>query len=263
MLIDKKFIYLSLPRCASTSFHYSCILNDVNVESHGGIYEVENSNVDFKKIDENNLMNYITHGHESINGLQSKFGYELPIIAVKRDRHERLYSLYKHILFDFQRVGQYECYKVFSKLSVDELFFFTKDDILTQKLQREVIIDYLLKLNLIDKKNIKPVLSKFVKVQDEYYANNPVEYIINIINILITPISYLTNNNPNIIWFDFKKLDELENWVSEKIGKPFKLQSVNSSKHIECDMILNDDFIKKYNTIYDFYDLPKHKKTLI
>jgi hypothetical protein len=58
-------------------------------------------------------------------------------------------------------------------------------------------------------------------------------------------------------------MDKLEDWVSDILGKPFKLESVNSSKHMECKIELNEDFIKKYNTIYDFYDLPKINKTLI
>ena len=102
MLVDNKFIYLSLPRCASTAFHYSCLVNDVNVQTHNGEWELANSDIDFKSVDKKDLMNYIYHGHESLIDLQSKFGRNYPIIAVKRQRHERFYSLYKHILFDLK-----------------------------------------------------------------------------------------------------------------------------------------------------------------
>ena len=133
MLIDNKFFYLSLPRCASTAFHYSCILNDVDVQTHNGEWETANADIDFKSIDKSTLMNYIYHGHESIVDLQNKFGVEYPVIAVKRQRHERFYSLYKHVLFDLQRMGFHRIYDVFSKMTLDELFFFTKDDILNKK----------------------------------------------------------------------------------------------------------------------------------
>jgi hypothetical protein len=130
MLVDNKFFYLSLPRCASTSFHYSCLVNGIDVQTYNGEWEKSNSDVDFKSVDKMKLMDYIYHGHESIVELQSKFGNEYPIISVRRQRHERFYSLYKHILFDFQRLGFVRFYEAFSKLSLDELFFFTKNDII-------------------------------------------------------------------------------------------------------------------------------------
>jgi hypothetical protein len=89
------------------------------------------------------------------------------------------------------------------------------------------------------------------------------DYTINIIAILLTPISHWTNNNPNIIWFEFNELHKLSEWVTNIIGKPFKIESLNSSKHIKCNIELNDDFIKKYDDIYNFYDIQKNNKTLI
>jgi hypothetical protein len=58
-------------------------------------------------------------------------------------------------------------------------------------------------------------------------------------------------------------MNKLEEWVANKIEKPFKLHSVNSSKHMECVITLDDNFIKKYDSIYDYYDFPKLNKTLI
>jgi vacuolar-type H+-ATPase subunit I/STV1 len=67
----------------------------------------------------------------------------------------------------------------------------------------------------------------------------------------------------NIIWFEFDELNKLEEWVSTTLEKPFILHSVNSSKHIDSKITLNDDFIRKYDSIYDYYDLPKLNKTII
>jgi len=55
----------------------------------------------------------------------------------------------------------------------------------------------------------------------------------------------------------------LENWVSERIEKPFQLYPVNSSKHMDCKIVLDDNFRERYEKIYDYYDFPKNKKTLI
>jgi hypothetical protein len=58
-------------------------------------------------------------------------------------------------------------------------------------------------------------------------------------------------------------MDKLENWVSQILKKQFKLHSINSSKHMESKIILNDEFKEKYDSIYDYYDFPKLKKSLI
>ena len=263
MLVDNKFFYLSLPRCASTAFHYSCILNNVDVQTHNGEWETANADIDFTTIDKSTLMNYIYHGHESLIDLQNKFGSDKPIIAVKRDRHERFYSLYKHVLFDLQRMGFTRFYERFSKLKVDELFFFTKEDIVTKKQRWDRICDFLIGEGLLDEKIDISVTSKFRKSEEEYFKSNTKGYAINMIDILLTPLSYWTNNDPNIIWFDFNKMSELEGWVSDKIGRPFQLHSVNSSKHMECKIELDSDFIERYNRIYNYYDFPKSERTLI
>ena len=46
------------------------------------------------------------------------------------------------------------------------------------------------------------------------------------IDILLTPLSFWTNNDPNIIWFDIKEMEKLENWVSTTLNKPFKITIV-------------------------------------
>lgn len=263
MLVDNKFLYLSLPRCASTAFNYSCIINNIDVKTFNGEWEIANSNIDFKNVEKSELMNYIYHGHESIHDLQDRFGNGFPIIAIKRQRHERFFSLYKHVLFDLQRTGFLRIYDFFSKMTLDELFFFTKDDIVNKKKRWDVICDYLIDSKLINERVDVSVTSKFKKSEEEYFKKNTDAYAINMIDILLTPLSFWTNNNQQIMWFDFNKMDEFEKWVSETLKKPFKLHPVNSSKHMECKITLNDDFIKKYDNIYDYYDLPKLEKSLI
>jgi hypothetical protein len=258
MLVDNKFIYLSLPRCASTAFHYSCLLNNIEVKTTNSMWEASNASIDYQSIKKDDLMNHIFHGHENITDLQHKFGWNLPIIAVHRERCERFYSLYKHILSDFKRLGYLDFYEVFSKFTLDELFFFKKEDLINKKARWEVISDYLIDLKLIQK---KVDINSTNRIYEEQQNKN--WYVVNIIDILLTPISFWTNHNPKIIWFEFHKLNELNIWVSDIIKKPFEIEKVNSSNHIECNIVLDDTFIKMYNSIFDYYDLPKIKNTLI
>ncbi len=262
MLVDNKFIYLSLPRCASTSFHYSCIINNIGVKTNNGEWEVANEHIDFNSIEKEDLMNHIFHGHETISDLQSKFGIDVPVIAVNRERHERFYSFYKHMLSDFKRLGYLDFYDTFSHFTLNELFFFTKDDLISKKTRWDKISDYLIELKLINQPvDINVTLSS--RKNEENYWKEKNGYLVNLIDILLTPISFWTNHNPNIIWFEFDKLQDLDKWVSDKTKKPFKIQYVNSSKNIKTNLPLDDNFVVKYNSIYDYYDLHKTTKTLI
>jgi hypothetical protein len=253
MLIENKFIYVSLPRRGSTSFHYSCILHNLEIKNTEPSWEVENSKIDFNNINESDIMNYIAHGHEPLIEIYRKFGFDFPVIAVNRDRHDAFYSLYKHILFDLKRMGNDLVFNHFKNIDLDNLFFYKSEDLVNKKIRWATINEYLLKNNLISRKYDIPINLNL-------YSE---EYIINIIDILITPASFWHNNDNNIIWFDINNLNEMAEWVSKTIGKPFELKKVNSSKHMDTDLVLNDAFIKKYNSIYDYYDLPKSTKTLI
>lgn len=253
MLVDGKFIYVNLPRCGSTSFHFSCILHDLELKNMNSNWNDINSKIDFKNIDDKDIMDVIGHGHEQLPLLREKYGYHYPIIAVKRDRHEAFYSLFKHVIFDLKRANALETYEYFKNMTLDELFFFKTEDLTSPEKRLNVINEFLLKNGLI--KHGVTTAKNMTLYSDQY--------IVNIIDILITPFSHWHNHDSDIIWFDIKDLNSMEIWVSNKIGKPFKLKQVNSSQHIDCELKFDQEFKERYNKIYDFYDLPKKTQTLI
>jgi hypothetical protein len=270
MLVDKKFIYISLPRCGSTSFHYSCLLHNLSVQNLPASidWEVNNKQIDLENIDENNIMDVISHGHERLSDLQNYFGNEYPVIAVNRERHERFYSLYKHIIFEFYRSNEPELANKMSQWELDDLFSYSKNDIKNKETRWNYCNSYLLNNGFIKQKvdpnHIIPVYNnKNYENYDIFWKENRSFYLVSILDLMIAPYSYWHNNNKNIIWFDIKNIVELEEWVSNIINKPFKIKKVNSSNYINCKIKLDDDFIKKYDNIYDYYDLPKKEKTLI
>ena len=245
MLIDNKFLYISLPRCGSTSFHYSCIVSGLDIKSLENHIDFYNSKIDFNSINESDIMNFIEHGHTPLVELQNKFGYDLPIVAIHRDKHKRFYSLYQHIIFELDRIGLTELSYKFSNFNLDGLFFFNKLDIMSKQTRYHIIAKYLLK--------VMPEL-----INDESY-----QYVINIIDILLTPISHWHHHNKNIIWFNIDEIQKLEEWVSIITNTNFKLKHVNSSSFIQPNLKLDDVFMERYDSIYDYYDLPKSNKSLI
>jgi hypothetical protein len=237
MLVDNKFIFISLPRCASTSFHISCIRNNIDIK--------------FAKSSENNqyydlslpndvLIKKMVHIHERTHELNMVFGNEYDIISIKRDRYERFLSLWNFLIKKSKIYGN-DVYYIVKNLHIGDILSFDISEL--DKKKRQNTIDFFLKKhNLIGK-------------VDDYFKN--------LLFILWQPTSFWHNNDPKIIWFDFNKLDDLERWVSDKINKPFILEHSNSSKDINTNIILNDEFISIYNKMYDRFDLLKTNKTFI
>jgi hypothetical protein len=243
MLVDKKFIFLSLPRCASTSFMITCLKNDILIEhfdsnNDNQLYKIDN----WQKMNNEELADALTHLHEPLNNLQSKFGNEYKVIAIRRNKYERFVSLWKHIIDELYRENKVEVANIFSKLTIDDIFGNITSNEISSKEYRY--------------KTAEGFLDKFKISQDEWYIKN-------MIDILFTPIIELTNDNPDILWFDINHLDELENWASKKLGKQFKLQKINSSQHFECNIVINDEFKQKYDNLFKVFDKRKLEKTLI
>jgi hypothetical protein len=270
MLIDKKFLYISLPRCGSTSFHYSCLLQNLSVENLpiSSDWELNNKQIDLNNINEKKIMDLISHGHERLTDLKNYFGNEYPIIAVKRERHERFYSLYKHVIFEFKRSNESELANKMSNWNLDELFSFTTKDIKNSESRWNYCNNYLLNNEFIKEKidskgNIPSYNNKNYENYETFWKENRNFYLVSILNLMITPYSVWHNNDNNIIWFDINEMQKLEDWVSNILQKPFKIKKVNSSQYIDCKIKLDNNFIEKYDNIYDYYDLPKKEKTLI
>jgi hypothetical protein len=135
-------------------------------------------------------------------------------------------------------------------LTVDDLLFYKTEDLVSVDSTVKIINEFFVKVGL----------NSGVKNSTEKYGD---EYFVNMMYTLFQPESVWHNNDSKVIWFDFNKLNEMEDWVSNKIGKNFKLERCNTSSYCNPKLVLNDEFIEKYNNIYNFYDLPKTIKTLI
>ena len=242
MLVDNKFIALSLPRCASTSFYITCLRNNISVEHYDTYFY--NKWVDAIDLNLNNeqLADIIVHGHESISDLRKKFGNDYDIIGIRRNRYERFISLWKHVI-DLSKSDNSPILNAkLEELTIDDILFYTTNDLISEQKRGEIVYQFALRNNLLE------------------YMNDVVK---TMLYILITPISEYHKHDPKIIWFDFDKLYELENWVSNKLQKPFILEKSNGSQHFDCNLKLDENFVKLYDSIYDYYDSPKQIKTLL
>jgi hypothetical protein len=242
MLVDNKFIYVSLPRCASTSFYISCLRNNIKVEhSDEVMFNKWNSDINLD-LDNETLADLLVHSHEKIVDLKTKFGSGYEVVSIRRNRYERFISLWKHIIdLADSRFPNADVDKL-KKMNVSQILFYKREDLVSDNTKEYILNSFFDDNDLTDYKD---------------------SYMMTMIYILINPTSFWHNNDTNIIWFDFDKMNEFEEWVSNKLEIDFVLEKSNGSQHFECELKLNDEFIERYNSIYDYYDLPKQTKTLL
>lgn len=244
MLVENKFIYLSLPRCASTAFMASCVKQNLEIKHYHDEFNIENQliHTQYDNINQINFQEFdidFVHGHETLRLLKEKFGYHYDVISVRRNKYERFISLWKHILKMFHRYNHLDTFNKLSNLTIDELLWYKINDLQSAE-------------------SIEEVVEIFIKK----YKLNINQHGINWLKILISPYSKWHNHDPDIIWFDFNELYKLEEWVSNKLNIDFKLMNLNSSNHFESKLELNDEFKEKYDSIYLPYDEIKNVKTL-
>lgn len=240
MLIDDKFIYLSLPRCASTAFHISCIKNGLSVKNANYIYDTPITE-DLKSLDNMELVYKIKHVHEQIVNIKSEFGYEYPVISVRRNKYERFVSYFNHVIGELYRIGEMDLYNNFKDIDTKYLMSFQKEDV-------------------VDRNSIKNYISKFldgIGIKDYNHKLN------NLFMPIFAPLSFYHSNHNDIIWFEFDKLYELEKWVSDKCGVDFKLEKFGSSKEYQSKIIIDDYFKERYESIYGTYEVFKKEKSII
>lgn len=241
MLVDEKFIYISLPRCASTAFFISCIKNGFNVKHAYSKSDKIIDNVNVNDLDNIDLVYQVNHFHETIIDLRKTFGDDYEIISVKRNKYERYISYFNHCIGELKRNGNIDLSNKLSELTTDDILFYQTKDLVNKGTKVNLIHDFLNKIGYTKyNKGIESLLLP-----------------------MITPISVYHNHDPKIIWFDFNNLDDMEKWVIEKTGKPFKLEVFGSSQNYKSKIKLDSHFIKKYDKIYDYYDVFKEQKTLI
>jgi hypothetical protein len=241
MLVDNKFIYLNLPRCASTSFHIACLKYGLEIKYFDDIIHTLNPPKISIDADNEVIADNLTHSHERIQNLKKKFGNDLPVIAVRRNSYERYISLWKHIIDELYRVNEIETFNIFKSLTIDDLMYYKESDLVSNEAKYSWIKDFFKKSGVI--------------------KTGP--YVTAMIYMMITPLSHYHNHDKSIKWFEIGKLNELEKWVSDILMIDFKLESVNSSQHFECSIFNDEHFRERYDSIYSNYDAPKMIKTLI
>ncbi len=270
MLVENKFLFISLPRSASTAFKEACILHRYDIKHANAYFDFtyennmvyqnkmyfplvnenfvsekktnEKSSVDTYKFGKQSI---ITHPHERLIHLLNKFGDEHPIIAIKRNGYHRFVSIFSKVLEVLYQSKDFKSYEILSKIDHTQLFCFDSKLILEEKYEiiAQTVFDTL-KLN-----------------------KNNLFHVMELLQLLFRPMSHWHNNSDKIIWFnleDAKSMMDLENWVSNITKKKFTLHKSNEIKEpIVHSIKVNNDFRWLHDSYYKQTENQKNIKTII
>ena len=255
MLVDNQFFYISIPRCGSTSFLIHCFRNGINVNHYDKRYDFDQQLLFNTKLntikDDEELKWSLRHGHEPISTLESKFGKNYEIIAVKRNKYDRFISYWKHCIHSMiYHYDDIETAIKFSKMDENEIFDFNPEILYTSNIKSTEDV-------------CKIFINKFGL--ENHIKKNPVKasYLQRAFFPVFVPTSYYHQHDNRVLWFDFNQLNLMEEWVSEKLNRNFKLVKSNSSEGIECNLKLTDNFIEKYDSIYGRFETMKNTKSIL
>jgi hypothetical protein len=247
MLVDNKFLYLSIPRTGTSSFQVSCITQGIDLKWVSK--QLTNLSKDVSIMEHNKR---IPHIHEPLHILKQEFGDKFPIVGVKRNRHEQFLSLWGHVLSIIKTDYSEKIYNRLSTLTSKDILTFSSENVSNVDKVNQLLIDFL------NTYNINPNIKK----NSSNYRYSDKVTIVDLFRVLFLPSSTWHNHDPSIIWFDFNNLGELEEWTSMILNKNFKLVNINSSNHIDNALKYDIEFKQSYNRIYDMYDLYKTSQTL-
>ncbi len=98
MLVGNKFLFLKIPRTGTTSFERSCFLANIEVKyPTSEILSQKRATLGQPSI---------RHSHEPVWKIREVFGYDYPIVAVKRDNLDRFISAWKFSIKELEGVDQ-------------------------------------------------------------------------------------------------------------------------------------------------------------
>jgi len=234
MLVGNKFLFLKIPRTGTTSFERSCFLANIEVKyPTSEILSQKRATLGQPSI---------RHSHEPVWKIREVFGYDYPIVAVKRDNLDRFISAWKFSIKELEGVDQ----EAASILSQTDNKTFTQSWIET--------IGYSSQLN--EPENLEQFITRLV--------GRPVKYNLNFYFILSSTMSGPSRwheNDSSILYFDFNNLAGLEKYVKETVDPSFELLITNHTRSQKTNLTPSEDLQEFYDKWID--PVYKNKTTLI
>ena len=222
LCINNDLIWVSIPKCASTSIEHAFYDSGLNVDH----FYFEDKK-DIKK-----------HTHFQIDYLYSKFGVK-DTVRIKRDYFERWISavgfLWEYIesknitpIVPWKEIDNNTIYEIFNKDYIDKIYNSNPDD----------IID-------LDRHFLKDKEQK----DNEYFG----------LHLIFCSQMYWVNNKKCTYEFDITEMDKFEKFISDRYSIDFKIPTLNKTIKTPNKIVPNEK-LKKW--VFDNFEkrfIPQNK----
>lgn len=236
MLIGNSFIFLAIPRAASTSFERSCMHSHIPID----YYKDSIASKQFA-----NGISPKLHIHRNMSNIYQLYGDSYETIAIKRDPIKRFISAWRFIIKKVSQINK-EYGQILSNIDFKEFEYHWNQNFNTA----------------IDLFNKDKCSSFFISILGENIIVNPIySDIFPIITQTFQPDVFWHEDNKSIRWFNFKtEFKELEMYVSDMTHTTFNLIMSNHTIHTACNIKEDDDLKEFY---YSKISVPQKIKTSI
>lgn len=241
MLIDNKFVFVKIPKNASTSVQNSLFFNDIKVEQKDD--EIDAINISNREKIRSGQFYDVSNYHQHISVLYGLFPKEkYPYIGIKRDSTERFISAFKHVLLKAER-GTHHPKVDFSKFEENDIIEYFKP--VMQKISTTIGIN-----------------DNHFEIVKEYFCDdeNEIENSSWMMLVKNFQSQYFWGINECDFIFDFNNLGEFENFLSVNLKKNFKLLHQNSTQELQTGIKKTD---KLDEFVYNYIDSPFLEKKLL
>jgi hypothetical protein len=225
LFINDDLIWVSIPRCASTSIERGFFESNLNVKHYYNNFIYDDN---------------AKHYHIQLKNLHNKFGKK-ESICIKRNFFDKWISGLQHMfltykmnnietIVNWEDVDNEFIYSHFTPDYVDEMYSVSLSDIND------------LKISDSEYKEVEQILSKLTNK----LTNNEIQFDKTFVpHKLLVSSLYWTNNNKCTYEFDISEIDKFEKFISNRYGDEFELKKLNQSPNIDSK-IVKDDKLKNW-----------------
>ena len=229
MLVDNKFLFLKIPRTATVAFERSCFLAELSIKYPSGNVLAQ------RQADKG--IEPRRHAHETFSKLREHFGEDYPVIAIERDPLDRFLSAWKYVIKSISE-HNVEASKILSSIGNKTFINAWQSEIGHST-------------NLQDIPKCENFFKQLIPGGIPFNKN-----VYMLFTSVMTGPSRWHVNNPNILYFNIRDTQPLENYVREITGKPFELITTNHTKTTETNLVINKDLQEFYFKLIE----PPYKK---
>lgn len=232
MLINNDFVYLPIPKNASTSIVYSLIQWRIKVDSG-------NEEINKKMIKNINKDTLFEHYHTTYNHIINMFPNK-KIVGIRRPSVDRFISSLKFMIqecrrnnvelkYDFEKLNESEVIEIFTKIFYE--LSFTKDN------------------PILFANELKKYNNKINKIINENITTNYLNFDYGLLNNFHSQYSWGLNKCDTII--EMTELNQFTD-IIKKIKPNFNLIKMNDTAHITLNIEKSDKIIEFVNIVIDY-----------